>query len=408
MDEKQKLEEIIRLGSEMTEVKDLDLLMDRILTEARLFVNADAGSIYIKDGDKLEFSYTQNETQQKKLPPGKKLVYSTFSIPVDNNTIAGYVANNGHILNIADVYKLRPETPYKFGKDFDRISNYRTQSMLTVPLKTNHGNTIGVLQVINRRTKGGEVISFPEEEVPLIRFFAGSAAVSLERAQLTRDMLLRMIGMAELRDPKETGPHVNRVAAYSKELYEAWAKRRGMSEQEINKKLDVLRMAAMLHDVGKVGISDLILRKPSKFTPEEFEIMKQHTVIGSSLFANSRSEFDEAASEVALSHHERWDGSGYPGYVDPFTGAALPEYLDENGKPRGKRCEEIPIFGRVVAIADVYDALCSRRSYKEAWQEEDVLTDMASQAAKQFDPELIEIFLSIHDVIHSIKQRYPD
>lgn len=408
LNEKEKLEQIIRLSAEMMEIKDLDLLMHRILTVARLFSNADAGSIYINHGDRLEFSYTQNETLEKKLPPGKKLVFNTFSIPMDTNTIAGYVATSGKILNISDVYALSEDVPYKFGKNFDNLSNYRTRSMLTMPMKTSQGTIIGVLQLINARDESARVVPFFEEEVAQVKHFANSAAVALERAQMTRTIILRMIGMAELRDPKETGAHVNRVAAYSTEIFEVWARRRGMSEDEIRKKLDILRMAAMLHDVGKVGISDLILKKPAKYTDEEYEIMKQHTIIGARLFANPKSDFDEAAAEVAFTHHERWDGKGYPGYVDPLTGCPLEDCVDEQNRPQGKAGTEIPIFGRVMAVADVYDALCSRRSYKEAWSEEDVIEDLQKQAGKHFDPELIEIFLSVHDVILSIKRRYAD
>jgi response regulator RpfG family c-di-GMP phosphodiesterase len=142
----------------------------------------------------------------------------------------------------------------------------------------------------------------------------------LQRAQMTRALLLRMIQMAELRDPKETGAHVNRVASYSVEIYEKWARSRSIKENEIQKNRDILRMAAMLHDTGKVAISDLILKKPARFTNEEYEIMKTHTYLGAKLFQDRQSEFDEVAAEVALTHHENWDGTGYPGHVDVETG----------------------------------------------------------------------------------------
>jgi len=119
--------------------------------------------------------------------------------------------------------------------------------------------------------------------------------------------------MAEMRDPKETGAHVNRVASYSIEIYERGQEKEGIDEKEIAGKRDVLRMAAMLHDVGKVAISDVILKKPAKLTEDEYSIMKQHTVLGAELFLNGHSEFDKAAMEVSLNHHERWDGKGYPG-----------------------------------------------------------------------------------------------
>ena len=114
LDEKQKLTRITNLGIEISPVKDTDVLLERILWQARKLVDADAGSIYIKEGDKLKFSYLQNDTLQKRLPPGKKLAYSTFSIPINNQSISGYVANNGNRLNIPDAYLLRSGLTYFF------------------------------------------------------------------------------------------------------------------------------------------------------------------------------------------------------------------------------------------------------------------------------------------------------
>ncbi|MBI3398876.1 MAG: HD domain-containing protein [Deltaproteobacteria bacterium] len=408
LNEKQKLMQIINLGLEVAQVKDIDLLLERILTEARRFVNADAGSIYIKENDKLMFSYTQNETLRQKLPAGRKLIYSTFSIPINDKSIAGYVALTGKTLNIENVYKLTEGVSYSFDKHYDEVSKYCTQSMLTLPLKTHRGDVIGVLQLINAQDKNRNIAPFAKEDEPLIMHFANNAAMAVERALMTRAIILRMIKMAELRDPKETGAHVNRVASYSVEIYEAWALKKGVSQKEIDKNKDILRMAAMLHDVGKVAISDVILKKPAKLDMDEFEIMKQHTYLGARLFSDKYSEFDDAASQVALQHHERWDGNGYPGHIDPMTAQPVSNCRTEKGAACGKKGEEIPPFGRVVAIADVYDALCSRRAYKEPWDESMVLENMREDAGKHFDPDMIEAFFSSLDVIRNIAERYPD
>ncbi len=408
LSEKQKLTTIIRLGIEITGVRDIDVLLEKILKEARKLVHADAGSIYIKEGDKLKFSYTQNDTLQKRLPPGKKLIYSTFSIPINSKSISGAVAETGRMLNIPDVYKLRSGLPYSFNKQYDDLSGYRTCSVLTFPLKTNRGDVIGVLQLINGKDGKGKVIPFSKKDEPLIMNFANTAAMAIERAQMTRAMILRTIKMAELRDPKETGAHVNRVAAYAVTIYEHWAAKRGISHEETEKNRDVLRMSAMLHDVGKVAISDAILKKPARFTPEEYEIMKQHTVLGARLFAERYSDFDETAALVALNHHECYDGSGYPGHINPLDGTPLPGHTTDMGGARGKQAEEIPLFGRVVAIADVYDALSCRRVYKEAWDQDRVLETVQSLKGKQFDPGMTEAFFSSLDTIKSITERYPD
>lgn len=406
--ERQKLEVLTKLGTELNQVKDLDILMEQILTEARRVVNADAGSIYIRDKDQLRFTYTQNATLQKRLPPGEKLIYNIFSIPTDESSIAGYSAITGQALNIADVYKLASTVPYRFSRQFDETAGYKTHSVLAIPLKTVREEVIGVLQVINAQNDEGSIIPFSNDDEKMMVHFASMATVALERAQMTRTLILRMIRMAELRDPKETGAHVNRVGAYSVEIYERWARENGVAEKEIQLNRDILRMAAMLHDVGKVAISDKILKKPGRLTDEEYEIMKQHAVFGARLFIDRKSDFDEAAAEVALNHHEWWNGKGYPGKIDLSSTENALSSAGQKGKPPGRKRQEIPLFGRIVAIADVYDALASKRSYKEAWDESDIVKTMEQGAGQQFDPDLIKVFLSSLDVMRSIQQRYPD
>ncbi len=408
LNEKEKLEAMALLGNELNQVHDLDILMERVLTKARRFANADAGSIYIRHGNYLHFSYTQNDTLQRRLKEGEKLIYSHFRIPIDEKSIAGYVALTGTPLNIPDVYRIAPYKLYRFSKMFDHASDYKTCSVLALPLKTARGDILGILQIINAQDSGNRIVEFSSEDEGMMTHFASIASVALERAQMTRAIFMRMIRMARMRDPKETGSHVNRVGGYSVEIYETWARKHNVPEPEIDAKKDILRMAAMLHDVGKVAISDLILKKPSRLNIDEYEIMKQHTILGARLFAGWESEFDEAAHSVALNHHERWDGLGYPGHVDYRTGEPLPGLALPDGSPCGKKGEEIPLFGRIVAIADVFDALVSERVYKEAWEWSKVLSIIQEGAGSQFDPELVEIFFSRLDVIRSIHARYAE
>jgi HD-GYP domain-containing protein (c-di-GMP phosphodiesterase class II) len=404
----EKLDSMSRLGIELSRIHDLDILMERVLLRARQFANADAGSIYIRERDWLHFTYTQNDTLQKKLPEGEKLIYSTFKIPIDEKSIAGYVAATGKALNIEDVYKLEATLPYSFSKKFDETVGYKTRSILTIPLQNSAGQILGILQIINTRDGFGKITHFAEQDVMMMHHFAAVAAVALERAQMTRALILRMIRMAEMRDPRETGPHVNRVAGVAVEIYEQWALRRKLEVKEIDKTRDILRMAAMLHDVGKVATSDLILNKPDRLSADEYEIMKMHTIQGARLFQNRQSDFDEAAGVVALSHHERWDGSGYPGYIDFLTGRPIKGFMLSNGRARGKKGTEIPLFGRVVALADVFDALSSKRSYKEAWDEHTILSQIEKSSGQHFDPELVEIFFSRYEIIRAIQNRYSD
>ncbi len=405
-DDPKRLKELISRSAEFAEVKDLDVLMERILRSAREFVNCDAGSIYIRKDDRLEFSYAQNDTLRSRLEPGQKLLYTSFTIPIDHNSIAGYVASTGKILFINDAYHLTDTLPYHFDSSFDESARYRTSSILTVPLKTRSDRIIGVLQLINRFDGDGNVTAFGRELEPYVLFLANSAAGALEQATLTRTILLRMISMAELRDPKETGNHVNRVAGYSVEIYESWARKQGISQKEVDRSRDLLRMAAMLHDVGKVAISDAILKKPGRLDDDEYTVMKTHTILGARLFRDTTSGFEDAARAVALNHHEKFDGSGYPGHVDYLTGDPLPEKTDGAGAPLPKKGGEIPLFGRIVAVADVYDALSSSRSYKDAWSEEKVLGVMREERGKHFDPEVVDAFLDCLPTLRSIHGRF--
>ncbi|MCJ7594930.1 MAG: HD domain-containing protein [Desulfobacterales bacterium] len=408
LSEKEKINLITQISLDLNEAKDIDHLLERILTNVRKFYNADAGSIYLRDGDNLKFSYSQDATLSRRLKPGKKLIYNTFSIPINNMSIAGFVAKNLETVNIPDVYHLESSVPYIFDSQFDRLSDYRTQSMLTVPLTNQRKNLLGVMQLINAKDDAGNIIHFAPSDESLVMHFSTSAALAMDRAQMTRNIILRMISMAELRDPTETGPHVNRVGAYSVEIFESWARKEGLSTEEVVRKKDLLRMAAMLHDVGKVAISDLILKKSDRLTVDEFEIMKSHTFLGARLFKNLQSDFEEVAAQVALNHHEKWDGTGYPGHMDPFSDGLLLCSPSGGGQPLGKRGEEIPLFGRIVAVADVYDALCSRRAYKEPWVEERIIEEIHKLSGRHFDPQVVDAFFSSLDVIKSLAKRYPD
>ncbi len=404
-----KLQQLFEMNKELENLGDVDGVLEKILDIARRLLNAESGSIYVViDGGYLEFRYAQNEILERRLPKGRKLIYSTFAVPINHESISGYVADTGETVNIPDVYNLEPrKVPYRFDSSFDKKADYRSASMLTIPLKNNRKKIIGVMQLINARDDDGTIIPFSMDDLPIVRIFAQSAAMALERAGMTRMLLMRMIRMAELRDPSETGSHVNRVGIYAAELYEAWARKKGICSRTLTHNKDILRMAAMLHDVGKVGIEDGILKKPGKLTHDEYETMKHHAVMGARLFHPPQSALDEMARQIALNHHEKWDGNGYPGHVDPERdGAPLPGFETRDGKARGKKGEEIPIWGRVVAVADVYDALLSKRVYKEAWAEADVIAELKRCAGNHFDPEVIEVFLSCKDTLRRMGEQY--
>lgn len=403
-----KLQKIIEIERQLSEIQDVDVLLERILTETRKIVNADAGSIYVLDGKNLKIKYGQNDTHLKELPPGTKLPYTSFSFPINEKSICGYVASTKKALNINDVYRISESKPYKFNKNTDLTTDYRTKSMYTLPLKMANGKLLGVLQIINRKDSEGNVISFDDESILLITHFSSSAVQALQHAYLTSNMVKRMLKMAEFRDPKETYPHIERVSSYSLEIYDRWAFNHNIPESEIHRYRDTLKIAAKFHDIGKVGISDTILKKAfPRFSEAERNIMKGHTCIGAQLFYPPESFLDEMSIEIALHHHDRWDGSseGYPGAINAsdfdIKDGILPEFVSLKGK-------DIPLSARIVAVADVFDALSNRRCYKDAWSIDDSFTEIQNGAGSHFDPEIVLAFMQVRDRICSIKLAYPD
>jgi HD-GYP domain-containing protein (c-di-GMP phosphodiesterase class II) len=396
---KNNIIEILEINKNISHIKDVDSLLDRVLLEARAITNADAGSIYLLRGNKLTFEYVQNDTLMKKQKRSNKYIYAKQEIDINKNSISGYVALNREPLFIDDVYKLKDNVPYTFNRSFDQSASYHTQSMLTVPLVTSGDKVTGVMQIINAMNKRGKVVPFSKADEILVSLLANQAAAAIERARMTREIILRMIRIAELRDPMETGPHVNRVGAYSIEIYQRWAFKRKTPEKEIKKVRDILRIAAMLHDVGKVAIADAILKKKAGLNKQEYKHMKLHTVYGARLFRDSGSDWDDMATEIALNHHEKWDGTGYPGHIENI-------YSNDISIGKGKKGEQIPLSARIVALADVYDALMSERTYKKSWKEEKVLDYIKSEKGKHFDPELVDAFMEIYDVIQAIREKY--
>jgi HD-GYP domain-containing protein (c-di-GMP phosphodiesterase class II) len=398
-DQAETYSKLLYTMEELYHIKDLDALLDTVLLQARRLIQADAGSIYLVENKVLNFSFIHNDTLFSSTR--SKYIYTSHTLEIDNKSIAGYVACTGKPIVIDDVYDIPWNVPFTFNHFFDDISGYRTKSLLAVPLKTSRDKIVGVLEIINALNSKGETIPFTDNAKLILNYFANNAAAAVERALLTRETILRMIKMCELRDPQETGAHANRVAAYSAEIYNQWALRKEIPEAEIKKTRDLIRIAAMLHDLGKIAISDLILKKPGGLEHDEFDTMKYHTIFGARLFENPNSDLDVISAEIALNHHERWDGSGYPGKIRNL-------YEDHVELGEGKKGEEIPLLARIVALADVYDALVSKRVYKDSYSEDVTLELIREQSGKQFDPEVVAAFFSIYDVIAAIKEKYQE
>jgi HD-GYP domain-containing protein (c-di-GMP phosphodiesterase class II) len=374
-----------QIGIALTSIHDLDQLLEMIVREARGFTGADAGSIYLRENDSLRFVVSQCQTLKNRLgEDAKEALFSSFVVPIDKASMAGFVASTKQNLNIPDVYAIADTEPYSFNPDFDKRNNYLTKSALSVPMLDHKGEILGVLQLINA-IQNGKVIAFPTDKEDLVRSLASQAAVAVNNARLTSeikrvhlDTIYRLSVAAEYKD-KDTAQHIRRMSNYSAAL----AKKMGWNNAEA----ELLLYAAPMHDVGKIGIADAILLKPGRLTDEERKTMQEHTTIGAKIMSGSDSDLLKLGELVARCHHEKYDGSGYP---------------------RGLKGDDIPMAGRIVAVADVFDALSSRRVYKDALALDDTLSILQQDAGTHFDPECVDNFCQIMDEISEIKQRYQD
>lgn len=203
--------------------------------------------------------------------------------------------------------------------------------------------------------------------------------VRMDELKRTRLEIVQRLGLAAEYKDNETGLHVIRMSHYSRIL----ARALGWSEADC----DDLLNAAPMHDVGKIGIPDAVLRKPGKLDADEWAVMRQHVSIGANIIGEHPSGLLRMAQRIALTHHEKWDGSGYP---------------------NGLAGEDIPIEGRIVAIADVFDALTSERPYKQAWPVEEAVAFLRDQSGQHFDPDLVELFIQQLPAVLEVKARWAE
>ncbi|RKP55120.1 HD domain-containing protein [Cohnella endophytica] len=310
-------------------------------------------------------------------------IYTTVAHGVDEIRIpfgTGLVGNAisaGEPIIIEDAY-----SDPRHNADNDRRTGYHTKSIITVPFRNNDGEIIGAYQAINKLT---EVDYFTSRDLELLSLAASYAGKSLESVMLhqeiidtQREIIFTMGEIGEIRS-KETGNHVKRVAEYSYVL----ALGLGLSVSQA----ELLRTASPMHDIGKVAIPDAVLNKPGKLTEEEYDLIKDHTKIGHQLLKGSKRELLRTASIVAEQHHEKWDGSGYPA---------------------GRKGEDIHIFGRITAVADVFDALSAERVYKEAWPLEKIEKLFREERGRHFDPRVVDVFFAELPKLLQIRKRLAD
>ena len=358
-----QLEILLRLGKAISREKDINRLLPTIGELTRDILGADRCSIFIHDR-------LHNELWTK-VAHG---VEEVIRIP-DSKGIAGFAFLSSEVQIVVDAYN-----DFRFNQDVDRKTNYQTRTILAVPLLGSNGEVLGVFQALNK--KSGIFTHLDAELLELISNYVSAGfenALLLESVQSSRRKLIEKLSTAAEFKDEETSLHTKRVGHYSAVM----AKHYGLEEREVER----LLLTAPMHDAGKIGIEDSILKKPGKLTDEEFIRMKEHPLIGYELLYDPDDDLLIMAATIAKEHHEKWNGGGYP---------------------HGLKGEEISIYARITAIADVFDALTSERPYKRAWSVEEALDLLRSERGRHFDPVLVDIFLSRIEEVMEIYKTFKD
>ncbi len=377
-------------AAKLFDIPDMSSVLDTLLHKAREMTNADAGTIYLIEDGQLVFSYSHNDTLFTRSQSARHQ-YLNARLPITPNSIAGYVAYKRNFLNIANVRNLDVDVPYAFNDSFDKATGYRTVSICALPIISQRGVLLGVMQLINC-LENNEPVPFTPRMVRTLRNISFAGAQAIEQALRTREMLLRVLETARMRDPTETGTHVVRVGAMAAELYHHWAEKHNVDLVEIFTFKSHLRLASMLHDIGKVGIADCILKKPGPFEPDERREMEKHCAIGAAIFKDRSHLLDDLSASIAMHHHQKWDGTGYTGTSD------APQL-------KGK---DIPLEARITSVVDVFDALVSPRCYKKAFSVEKALAILQNDSGTHFDPELVDSFMEILSTMIDIQNKYKE
>jgi len=351
---------VVKISNE----RDMDKLLVNLADMGRDLVSADRCTVWLLD-KKTEKIWTR-------VAHG----IDRIEIPITKG-IAGYVAETGEHLIINDAYN-----DDRFDQQVDIATGYHTRNILALPVQNNQGETIGVYQAINKMTGNKRFSKKDLEHLLLAASYTGNQldaiALQEEIESTQREIILTLAETGEMRS-KETGNHVKRVAEYSAILAKAY----GLEPEEIR----LLKDASPMHDIGKIAIPDSILLKPGNLTDEERVEMQSHTTLGFEMLNHSERKLLKTAAIVAVQHHEKWDGTGYP---------------------KGLKGTEIHIFGRILAIADVFDALICKRVYKEPWTVDKIINMFIDKSGKDFEPKAVEAFLEVKDEMIDVSIRLDD
>lgn len=344
--------------------RDVDKLLVSLADMGRDLVSADRCTVWLID------------RKEKKI--WSKVAHGIDRIEISlSKGIAGYVAETGEHLVINDAYD-----DDRFDQQVDKATGYHTRNILALPIADSKGEIIGVYQAMNKMVGNKKFSKKDLEHLLLAASYTGkqleSIALQEEIESTQREIILTLAETGEMRS-KETGNHVKRVAEYSQILAEAY----GLPPEQVK----LLKDASPMHDIGKIAIPDSILLKPGPLTGEERKEMQTHTILGYEMLNHSERELLKTAALVALQHHEKWDGTGYP---------------------KGLKGEGIHIFGRLIAIADVFDALICKRVYKDPWPVDKIRNMFVEGRGKAFDPKVIDAFLKVMDKMVEVSVRLDD
>ena len=359
----EKLKLLLQAAERITREQSLNTLLMILSDLAREILDVDRCSLFLADKNKKTlWTIVAHGVDKIEVPWDKGIVGSVF--------------HRGVAEIVPDAY-----SDPRFNKEVDKKTGYRTRNILAVPLYNKKGEVIGVFQAINKLTG-----NFSQEDIEILTLLGGYAASAIENFQLYAELkkahkeaIFRLSYAAEYKD-KETKNHILRTGIFAREI----VKEMGFSDEEC----EIIFLAVQMHDIGKIGIPDKILLKPGPLTSEEWEIMKKHTIIGYNILKDSNSKMLQVAALVALEHHEKMDGSGYP---------------------YGKVGEQISFYGRLAAVVDIFDALTSKRPYKKPWPIDQVVALFRHEVQSgRLDGEIVEILLKKVDDFLEIKRNFPD
>jgi putative two-component system response regulator len=367
---------LAQMGVLLAGEQHLPRLYDLIVREAVALTGAELGVIYMRQGDVVEPMAARSEVSWaveavRTLGSGR--------LALNRESLCGQVILEDKIFNLSDIRVFPEERPAALWPELSKLPSGCGRSLLALPLKTPQSGLMGVLLLMNARSFDGAVIPFDPQIEDLMVAVTAQAALAIQNVRWTmelhqayQDTLYRLSLAAEYREDP-SGGHIRRIGHYSA----LFGKACGFPEEKVEK----LQVASAMHDIGKLSIPESILLKPARLTPEEFETMKKHTTLGAIILGGSKTEILQIAERIALSHHEKFDGTGYP---------------------YGQSGVEIPIEGRIVAVADVFDALTTARPYKAPIPFAEAVKTIQSESGKHFDPGCVQAFLKVKDDIKKI------